>query len=359
MEPIKPFEIIPLSGWINLQVPPLVVAGPCSAETEEQLLSTALALAKIKQVRIFRAGVWKPRTRPDLFEGAGSKALSWLRKVKSLTGLLTAVEVANKEHVAECLEQDVDVLWIGARTVIDPFAMQEIADAVHGVDIPVLVKNPVAPDLPSWIGALERLSEAGIKKIIAVHRGFYSPVTSLFRNMPMWEIPARLKRLFPGLPVICDPSHIAGRRDLIHDISQKALDMKMDGLMIETHIHPDKALTDAEQQITPRSLSILLSQLIMNREDDVTGPAGELAWLRLEIDRLDDELIRVLAERMQLVREIGAYKKEHHIPALQLKRWNDIISKRLQSGETSQLNRQFLLKLLQLIHEEALNIQRQ
>ena len=357
METIKPLEIIPLLGWLTITKSPLVIAGPCSAETEEQLLSTAIALSKIEQVRILRAGIWKPRTRPDIFEGIGIKGLKWLRKAKKETGLLTAVEVAKKEHIEEALRFDVDILWIGARTVINPFSVQEISDVLKGTDIAVMVKNPVTPDLNSWLGALERLNEAGIRKLVAIHRGFYHFEDSTYRNMPMWEIPIELRRLIPYLPIICDPSHICGNRELIHTVSQKALDMNMDGLMIETHIDPDHALTDAAQQITPDELSLILTQLVIK---EVRGNAefqSRLEILRSEIDRLDEELILIISERMKVVREIGQYKKSHNISALQLSRWSEIVHDRIQAGAKRGLNKDFLLRLFHLIHKESIDIQ--
>jgi chorismate mutase len=350
-------DTIPLHDWLPASSLPLIIAGPCSAETEEQVISTALALVKIPQVKVFRAGIWKPRTRPNSFEGVGTIGLKWLQRVKKETGLLTTVEVANPQHVAEALEHEVDILWIGARTVVNPFSVQEISEVLKGVDIPVMIKNPLNPDIKTWIGALERLNHVGIKKIIAIHRGFSFFNRTPFRNSPMWEIPIELKRLFPGLPVIVDPSHICGDRDLIPSTSQKALDLEMDGLMIETHIRPEEALTDKEQQITPDQLKDLISGLVIRKEYGTIEFENTLEQLRSEIDKLDEELIDILARRMAVAEEIGKYKKENNITILQLKRWSHVIRDRVLGGENLGLSREFILKLLEAIHEES--IQRQ
>lgn len=350
-------ETIPISEWLPVTSLPFIIAGPCSAETEEQVLSTARELVKIPQVKVFRAGIWKPRTRPSSFEGVGTIGLIWLQRVKNETGLLTTVEVANPQHVAEALEHDVDILWIGARTVVNPFSIQEISEALKGVDIPVMIKNPLNPDIKTWIGALERLNYVGIKKIIAIHRGFSFFNRTPYRNSPMWEIPIELKRLFPNLPVIVDPSHICGDKDLIPATSQKALDLEMNGLMIETHINPEEALTDKEQQITPDQLKELISNLIIRKEYGTIEFENALEELRSEIDKLDEELIDILARRMTVVEEIGKYKKENNITILQLKRWSHIIHDRALGGENLGLSRDFILKLLEAIHEES--IQRQ
>jgi len=350
-------DIIPLKSWLPSEALPLVIAGPCSAETEEQVLSTALEIAKIPQVKVFRSGIWKPRTRPSAFEGVGKKGLKWLQRVKQETGLLTTVEVANPEHVAEALNHEVDILWIGARTVVNPFSVQEISAALQGVDIPVMVKNPLNPDIKIWIGALERLNQAGIKKLVAVHRGFSFFNRSPYRNAPMWEIPIELKTLFPELPVIVDPSHICGQTGLLLSTSQKALDLEMNGLMIETHIRPQEALTDRQQQITPTELKELISNLIIRKEYGNIEFENKLEELRTEIDKLDEELIDILARRMMIVEEIGNYKKKHSITILQLKRWSEIIRDRVNAGVHLGLSRGFLLKLLESLHEES--IQRQ
>jgi chorismate mutase len=350
-------NIIPLKQWLPTKFLPLVIAGPCSAETEEQVLSTAREVVKIPQVKVFRSGIWKPRTRPSSFEGVGTKGLKWLRRVQEETGLLTTVEVANPQHVKEALDFGVDILWIGARTVVNPFSVQEISAALNGVDIPVMVKNPLNPDIRIWIGALERLNQVGINKLIAVHRGFSFFNRSPFRNAPMWEIPIELKRLCPDLPVIVDPSHICGEKEMLLAVSQKALDLEMNGLMIESHICPEEALTDKAQQITPSELKDLLSNLIIRKEYGNIEFENKLEELRTEIDKLDEELIDILARRMMIVEEIGKYKKRHSITILQLKRWSEIIRDRVNTGVNLGLSRDFLLKLLESLHEES--IQRQ
>jgi len=350
-------EILPLSSWLPFTSLPFVIAGPCSAETEEQVLSTAFELAKIPQVKIFRAGIWKPRTRPSTFEGVGTIGLKWLQRVKNETGLLTTVEVANPQHVKEALEYGVDILWIGARTVVNPFSVQEIATVLKGVDIPVMVKNPLNPDIKVWLGAIERMNHAGINKLIAIHRGFSFFNRSPYRNAPMWEIPIELKRLCPDLPVIVDPSHICGEEELLFSISQKALDLEMNGLMIETHICPNEALTDKAQQITPLRLSELLAKLIIREKYGNVEFENKLEELRSEIDKLDEELIDILARRMMIVEEIGKYKKENNITILQLKRWSQIIHDRVKAALKLGLSEEFMSKLLEALHEES--IQRQ
>ncbi|MCF8298868.1 MAG: bifunctional 3-deoxy-7-phosphoheptulonate synthase/chorismate mutase type II [Saprospiraceae bacterium] len=350
-------KIEPLNNWLKDVSHPLIISGPCSAETEEQVLSTAFELSKIPNIRIFRAGIWKPRTRPDKFQGVGIRGLKWLRKVKEKTGLLTAVEVANAAHVKSCLEHSVDVLWIGARTVVNPFSVQEISEVLNGVDIPVMVKNPLNPDKDLWFGALERLNNAGITKLIAVHRGFDVYEKSPYRNLPMWEIPIELKRIYPDIPIICDPSHIAGKRELLFDISQRALDLSMDGLMIETHINPDKALTDAAQQITPKSLNELISKLVIRKQVGDVEFKSNLDELRQLVDQVDEELLKVLARRMKIVEQMGEYKKNHSITILQLDRWREIIKDRLSQANDLNLDSRFILKLLQLVHKESIQKQ--
>lgn len=350
-------NIVPLQDWIDIDKLPFVISGPCSAESEEQLISTAVAVSKVAHVKIFRAGIWKPRTRPGLFEGVGEDALVWLKKVKPMTGMLTAVEVANPKHIELALKHDVDVLWIGARTVVNPFSLQELATSLEGVDIPVMVKNPVNPDLNLWIGAIERIYHAGIYRLAAIHRGFYFFEKSLYRNAPMWEIPIELKRLIPNLPVICDPSHICGARNMLKDVSQKALDLEMNGLMIESHINPDEALTDQQQQVTPASLKQLLSSLIIRKREGNIDFESKLEELRTEIDKIDTELLNILARRMELVDEIGNYKRDHNITILQLKRWRNIVEDRLKSGIDSGLNKEFLQRLLEIVHIESIHRQ--
>jgi chorismate mutase len=351
------FDIQPFTEWLPSGGKPFIIAGPCSAESEEQVISTARELSKLPQVKVFRSGIWKPRTRPRSFEGVGTVGLKWLQRVKKETGLLTTVEVANPLHVAGALEYGVDILWIGARTVVNPFSVQEICDALRGVDIPVMVKNPLHPDIRTWIGALERLNQAGIRRLVAVHRGFSFFNRSPYRNAPMWEIPIELMRLIPGLPVIVDPSHICGDRELILPVAQKALDLEMNGLMIETHINPAEALTDKDQQITPQQLKELFGKLVVRRESGTIEFENSLEALRSEIDKLDEEMISILARRMSVVEEIGKYKKENNITILQLKRWSQVIRERVQAGVELGLTREFILKLLEAIHEES--IQRQ
>jgi chorismate mutase len=351
------FDIIPLNEWLPAKALPLVISGPCSAESREQVLETARGLAMIPQVKVFRAGLWKPRTQPSRFEGVGSKGLEWLQEVKAETGLLTTVEVATPAHIRAALKHGIDILWIGARTVVNPFSVQELAEELRGVDIPVMIKNPLNPDVKLWLGAIERMNAAGIRKLIAVHRGFYYYKHSAYRNQPMWEIPIELQWQVPELPIICDPSHICGRRDLLQGVSQKALDLGMAGLMIESHIHPEQALTDAEQQLTPAALSVILSSLVVRQFSGSKEFQTKLEHLRLEIDKIDAELINILAQRMKIVGEIGLYKKDNNITVLQIRRWSEIIYDRLNLGEKVGLTREFLLKMLQLVHKESIRKQ--
>ncbi|MFZ4740670.1 MAG: chorismate mutase [Bacteroidales bacterium] len=350
-------NILPLNQWFSNSDDPLIIAGPCSAESREQLLQTATELAKLSIVKIFRAGIWKPRTRPDGFEGIGKIGLEWLKEVKETTGLNTTVEVATPNHIEECLNYGVDVLWIGARTVGNPFSMQELAEALRGVDIPVMVKNPLNPDLKLWLGAIERINQVGINKIAAIHRGFYTYNSKPYRNAPLWEIPIELKRILPHLPMISDPSHITGNRNLLSSIAQKALDLEMQGLMIEVHCNPEKALTDSKQQITPIRFNELISNLIFRKEKGCIEFENELHHLRSMIDEADDELIHILAKRMDLVTQIGEFKKKNEITILQLKRWNDIICMRLSRSKELGLNKEFVKKLLEILHEESIQIQ--
>ncbi len=348
-------DTLPLKEWINFSVRPFIISGPCSAESREQVLQTAKQLAKSGIVNVFRAGIWKPRTRPDAFEGVGEIGLSWLQEVKKTTGLLTAVEVATPHHVEAAIIKGVDILWVGARTTVNPFSVQEIAEALKGYDIPILVKNPVNPDLKLWIGALERINKAGINKMIAIHRGFTSYDSSPYRNAPIWEIPIELMRLCPNLPVICDPSHITGNSMLLESVCQKALDLEMEGLMIETHINPKKALSDAEQQITPAELVQLVSKFVIrSHTTDNDEFKNKLQELRSEIDTLDAELIHLLSKRMKIVEKIGEYKKENNITILQIQRWNDIVRESIYLGEQLGLSRAFMIKLLRVIHEESI-----
>ncbi len=338
---------------------PLVLAGPCSAESEAQILEAARALAAAG-VKIFRAGVWKPRTKPGGFEGIGSPALQWLAKAKAETGMLIATEVANERHTREALVAGVDVLWIGARTSANPFAVQEIADVLAALpqerrdSLAVLVKNPVNPDLELWIGAMERINGAGIRRIGAIHRGFSAYGKHIYRNPPKWRIPIELHRRLPDLPIICDPSHIGGKRELIAPLSQQALDMNFDGLIVECHCHPDSALSDSAQQITPDVLAYILETLAIPSE---TSSTESLGLLRKQIDRLDDDLLELLAKRMRVARDIGRYKKEHNMPVLQPGRYNDLMQKRVDAAVQLDLNADFIKNVLASIHEESVRQQ--
>ncbi len=337
------------------EVRPLIIAGPCSAETEEQVLKTAHDLAK-DGIKIFRAGIWKPRTKPGGFEGIGAEGLQWLKRVKEETGMLTSTEVATRQHVEEALKAGVDILWIGARTSANPFAMQEIADTLQeaGVDIPVLVKNPVNPDLELWIGALQRLYNAGIRRLGAIHRGFSAYGKHLYRNLPQWHIPIELRRRFPNLPLICDPSHIGGKRELVAPLSQQALDMGFDGLIIESHCDPDCAWSDKAQQVTPDVLNFILNTLVIR---DSTTTTESLKLLRQQIDELDNELLEVLNKRMRVSREIGQYKKEHRMPVLQIGRHDEIMETRAKLAEEMGMSGEFMRTVLSAIHEESVRQQ--
>jgi chorismate mutase len=332
---------------------PFVIAGPCSAETEEQVMTTAKQLAD-KGCHNFRAGVWKPRTKPGGFEGNGEKALPWMQQVKKETGMNVATEVATPEHVELALKYDVDILWIGARTSANPFAMQALADSLRGVEQPVLVKNPVNPDIELWIGALERLNQAGVKKLGAVHRGFSSYDQKIYRNLPMWQIPIELHRRIPELPIICDPSHIGGRRELIAPLCQQAMDLGFDGLLVESHCDPDKAWSDAKQQVTPDVLDYILSLLVI-RDEKVTTEG--ITQLRKQIDELDNQLMELLSKRMRVCREIGQYKKEHNMTVLQTTRYNEILSKRGAQGALCGMASEFVANVFESIHEESVRQQ--
>lgn len=332
---------------------PILIAGPCSAETEEQVLSTAADLAK-NGVRIFRAGIWKPRTKPGGFEGVGSVGLAWLQRVKQETGMSVSTEVANRQHVEEALNAGVDILWIGARTSANPFAMQEIADSLKGVDIPVLVKNPVNPDLELWIGAMQRLYNAGVTRIGAIHRGFSAYGKHLYRNMPQWHIPIELHRRMPGLTLFCDPSHIGGKRELIASLSQQAMDMGFDGLIVEAHCNPDCAWSDKSQQITPEVLNFILNTLVVR---DAKQSTESLSLLRQQIDQIDNDLLEALGKRMRVSREIGLYKKEHNMPVVQTNRYDDILNTRAKAAEEMGMNGDFMKIVYQAIHEESVRQQ--
>ncbi len=334
---------------------PIIIAGPCSAETEEQVISTATELAS-NGIKIFRAGIWKPRTKPGGFEGKGVEALPWMQKVKELTGMLTATEVANKTHVEAALEAGIDILWIGARTSANPFAMQEVADAIKesGKDVAVLVKNPVNPDLELWVGALQRLYNAGVRRLGAIHRGFSAYGKHLYRNMPEWRIPIELRRRYPNLPILCDPSHIGGKRELVGPLSQQALDMGFDGLIIESHCDPDCAWSDKSQQVTPEVLNFILGTLVIRDESQSTE---NLSLLRHEIDNLDNDLLEVLAKRMQVSREIGLYKKEHRMPILQAKRYDSIMNALVKTAMEMGMSAEFMRTVFSAIHEESVRQQ--
>ncbi|MBO5205230.1 MAG: bifunctional 3-deoxy-7-phosphoheptulonate synthase/chorismate mutase type II [Prevotella sp.] len=332
---------------------PFVIAGPCSAETEEQVMKTAKELAS-KGCHNFRAGVWKPRTKPGGFEGNGEKAMPWLQEVKKETGMLVSTEVATPEHVEIALKYGVDILWVGARTSANPFAMQALADSLKGVDVPVLVKNPVNPDLELWIGALERINGAGVKRLGAIHRGFSSYDKKIYRNLPMWQIPIELKRRIPDLPILCDPSHIGGCRELIAPLCQQAMDMGFEGLIVESHCEPDKAWSDAKQQVTPDVLDYILSLLVVR---DGTITTEGISQLRSQIDDLDNQLMDLLAKRMRVCREIGQYKKEHNMTVVQTGRYNEILDKRGAQGALCGMSAEFVKQVFEMIHEESVRQQ--
>ncbi|MDR1370632.1 MAG: bifunctional 3-deoxy-7-phosphoheptulonate synthase/chorismate mutase type II [Dysgonamonadaceae bacterium] len=332
---------------------PFVIAGPCSAETEEQVVATARQLVS-NGIKMFRAGIWKPRTKPGGFEGVGSEGLAWLQKVKKETGMYIATEIATQKHVYEALKYGIDILWIGARTTANPFAVQEIADALRGCDIPVLIKNPVNPDLELWIGAVERVYNAGIKRIGVIHRGFSSYDEKLYRNLPQWHIPIELKRRIPNLPIVCDPSHIGGKRELIAPLSQQAMDLNYDGLIIESHCNPDGAWSDKDQQVTPDVLSYILNLLVIRDSKQTTE---NLTELRKQIDVADDELLSILNKRMRISREIGQYKKEHHMQVLQAVRYDEILKDRIAAAIRMNISGDFMKTILEAIHEESIRQQ--
>jgi len=334
---------------------PLIIAGPCSAETEEQVMNTARGLAA-HGIKIFRAGIWKPRTKPGGFEGVGVEGLPWLKRVKTELGMYTAVEVATAKHVREALAYDVDILWIGARTSANPFAVQEIADALEGIDIPVFIKNPVNPDLDLWIGAIERLYNAGIRRMAAIHRGFSTYDKKIYRNLPQWHIPIELHRQIPNLPIICDPSHIGGKRELIAPLCQQAMDLNFDGLIIESHCNPDKAWSDAAQQVTPDVLDFILNNIVIR---DMTQSTESLNALRHQIDELDTSLLELLARRMRVSNEIGLYKKEHNMPILQEQRYDEILKNRIAQAIDMDMDGEFMKTVLVAIHEESVRHQQE
>ncbi len=357
-------SILPIKKWFpQTKERPLFIAGPCSAESEQQIVETAIEIDKIGRFQIFRAGLWKPRTRPLQFEGVGNEGFNWLEQVKKQTSLLTMVEVATPQHVEECLRRQgkaVDILWIGARTTAHPFAMQQIADALRGSDIPVMVKNPMNPDIALWVGALERLSNAGITKMAAIHRGFFPYEETSLRNIPKWEIAIELKSMFPKLAIINDPSHIAGSCGLVEAIAQKALDLNFDGLMIETHINPKVALSDAKQQLSPAELKQMMERLnvrkVYSHNMEFTS---KLEQYREQIDSIDTQLLELLSKRMNIVGEIGKYKIENNVTIFQLKRWTTILETRNHLAKKLGINLDFVKKLLDLVHEESIRIQNQ
>ena len=337
---------------------PLIISGPCSAETEEQMLETATRLAKTGKVDVLRAGIWKPRTKPGMFEGNGIVALPWLAKAKKITGLLTTVEVATAKHVEDALKFDVDMLWIGARTTVNPFSVQEVADALRGVNVPVLIKNPINPDLELWSGGIERLQKVGVKQVGMIHRGFSSYGNTEFRNAPMWHLPIEMKRRYPDMPLICDPSHICGNRSMLQSVAQKSIDLDFDGLMLESHIDPDNAWSDAKQQVTPERLLELLNALVWRHESTTAQEfITALTTLREQINQVDDELMTLLGQRMKLSDKIGQYKKDNDITILQTNRWNEILERAFQKGEKLGLSKEFITKYFDAVHLESIQHQ--
>jgi chorismate mutase len=351
-------DINTIKEWLPHINNPLLVSGPCSLETEQQTMETARLLAKDHRVFIFRGGIWKPRTRPGLFEGVGSVGLKWLQTVKKETGLYVATEVANAQHTEKAMKAGIDVLWIGARSTASPFVVQEIADVIKGSNAVVMIKNPVNPDVQLWIGAIERIYRAGIKNIVAIHRGFTPFRDTKYRNYPNWQTVIELRRLIPNLPIICDPSHIAGKREYLYEISQKAFDMGIEGLMIESHYNPAVALSDAAQQLTPADLSKLLDKLVI-RYQKADNPEFEnrLELLRNRIDSIDSELLEILASRVEIVKQIGKYKKEHNVTALQINRWSQLMESRIKLGQKLDLNEALVKTFFQLIHEDSVRMQ--
>ncbi|MCB0648097.1 MAG: bifunctional 3-deoxy-7-phosphoheptulonate synthase/chorismate mutase type II [Saprospiraceae bacterium] len=344
-------------NWLNKEGRPVMIAGPCSVETEEQMIQTAVRLKATGKVDILRGGIWKPRTRPGMFEGIGAKGLPWMQKAKELTGLPITVEVAKASHVELALEFGVDVLWVGARTTVNPFSVQEVADALRGVDIPVLVKNPINPDLALWLGGIERLQKVGIDKIGGIHRGFSNASEKVFRNRPQWQLAIDFKTAMPELPLINDPSHICGRRDLLSSVAQKAMDLDFDGLMIESHITPDEAWSDAKQQITPEVYGELISRLNIRKHGLAAEEKTKLDQLRKDIDLIDEELIHVLSSRMKVAREIGQYKKDHNLTILQSDRWMEVLAKFVEKANNNHLSEEFITKVIKAIHDESISQQ--
>src|SRR5689334_21430958 len=351
----KTMKEVTQEAWIKR---PLIISGPCSAETEDQVMKTAVQLQETGKVDIMRAGIWKPRTRPGSFEGIGTKGLAWLQKARDVTGIPVAIEVATAKQVEDALHFDVDVLWIGARTTVNPFSVQEVADALRGADVPVLIKNPINPDIELWTGAVERVAKAGIRQIGLIHRGFSSYGNTEYRNAPMWHLAIEMKRRNPELPIINDPSHICGRRDILLEVAQKAIDLDYDGLMIETHIDPDNAWSDAKQQITPEQLASMLEEIIWRKEDVASEEYhAALEKLRQQINHLDDELMFILSQRMKIAEKIATYKKENSITVLQTRRWNEILERAYKKGEQLGLSKEFITKYFDAVHLESITHQ--
>ena len=350
-------DVLPLSSWIDTAGKPLIIAGPCSAETEEQVSETVSRIAKEGYAHVIRAGVWKPRTRPGSFEGMGEAALPWLVEAKKQTGLPIAIEVATPQHIELALKYGIDILWIGARTTVNPFNVQDLADALKGVDVPVLIKNPVNPDLALWVGAFERIAGAGIKKMAAIHRGFSNAQETKFRNSPMWQMAVELKTLFPQLPIIGDPSHMAGKRAYLYEIAQRALDLNYDGLIIESHRNPDEAWSDASQQLTPEALGDMLRSLEIRKPSYGEDFQTQLEQMRQKIDNIDRELLEVLAARMAVVEKLGEYKRENNVAVLQLDRWKELHNNRAELGKKLNLYPELVEELFKLVHMESIRKQ--
>ncbi|MTI39436.1 chorismate mutase [Fulvivirga lutimaris] len=346
-----------ITDWFPGVERPIVISGPCSAESEEQVLETCMRLKATGKVDMLRAGIWKPRTRPGNFEGIGSIGLKWLQKAKVATGLPTTVEVATAAHVQEALKHGVDVLWIGARTTVNPFSVQEVADALKGVDIPVLIKNPINADLDLWIGAIERIQQAGVTQIGGIHRGFAKYGEKQYRNAPQWQLPIELKRRFPNLPMICDPSHICGNRHMLFEVAQEALDLNFDGVMIESHIDPDNAWSDAKQQVVPERVGEMVNDLVVRNTAPQNGSLSGLSAFRSQIDKYDDEIMALFAQRMEVAQKIGQYKKENNISILQTKRWEEILEKAFSKGRKVGLSDEFIEKYLKAVHQESIDQQ--
>jgi chorismate mutase len=350
-------DVAPMQSWVNTNGKPLIIAGPCSAETEEQVFETVRAIAQEGYAQVIRAGVWKPRTRPGSFEGMGETALPWLAEMKKETGLKFAVEVATPQHVELALKYGIDILWIGARTTVNPFNVQDLADSLKGVDVPVLIKNPVNPDLALWLGAFERIAGAGINKLGAIHRGFSNAQETKYRNSPMWQIAVEMKRIVPQLPMIGDPSHMAGKRAYLFELAQRALDLNYDGLIIESHRDPDKAWSDASQQLTPAALGQMLSELEIRKASYGSDYQNELDVLRAKIDNIDRELLEVLAARMAVVEKLGEYKRDNNVAVLQLDRWKQVHNSRAEQAEKLGLYPEMVAELFKLIHMESIRKQ--